>query len=575
MRARAAAFLAGLCAITGLLVVVPARTATARTMWPHVVVGGFATPSGNGGWVVYADGTVSSFGDGRRFGDMAGRQLNAPIVGGAATPSGGGYWMVAADGGIFAFGDARFFGSMGGKRLNQPVFSMAATKSGRGYWLVAYDGGIFSFGDARYFGSLGNRRLNQPINGIITSPSGKGYRMVARDGGIFSFGDAPFFGSAAGVRANDVIGMAPTPTNKGYWIARKNGSVSAYGDAPRYRDVTVTPFDPVAAIFSSPTRAGFTLVLTRGTRLSFGPAPAVVSNGVMTVPTATAYDVVPRVTTAAKPSAPITKAYGPRSDQRVDLYLPSARFPGPRPVIVWLHSGGWIGGSRASIPAMMLRQIQRAGYVVASVDYGLAPQREFPAPLQDVKRAIRWLKANAKTYRIDPRNVIAAGGSAGGHLAALAGATPGMFEPTGLTGAMTTVDSKVAGVLNFVGPTNMTTFAADHPWAHDLVAALLRCTPRFPKPISCPANALRDASVATYLDASDPPIYMAYGNRDGLVRPVSQGAPAARAWANALGPAKVRVWYEVANSDHNLEQDNVNMRYLELFIDTVVARRFP
>jgi hypothetical protein len=68
---------------------------------------------------------------------------------------------------------------------------------------------------------------------------------------------------------------------------------------------------------------------------------------------------------------------------------------------------------------------------------------------------------------------------------------------------------------------------------------------------------------------------MGYGNRDGLVRPVSQGAPAARAWANALGPAKVRVWYEVANSDHNLEQDNVNMRYLELFIDTVVARRFP
>ena len=84
---------------------------------------------------------------------------------------------------------------------------------------------------------------------------------------------------------------------------------------------------------------------------------------------------------------------------------------------------------------MMLRQVQRAGFVVASVDYGLAPRWEFPAPLRDVKRAIRWLKVNATTYRIDPRNVIVAGGSAGGHLAALAAVTPGLFEPTELTGA--------------------------------------------------------------------------------------------------------------------------------------------
>jgi acetyl esterase/lipase len=573
MRVRLAAFLACLCAFAGLGVVLPAQRASARTVWPHVVVGGFSTPTGDGGWVVYADGAVSAFGDGRRFGDASAIALNAPIVGGAGTPDGGGYWLVAADGGIFSYGNARFFGSMGAKKLNQPVFSMAATSTGRGYWLVAYDGGIFTFGDARFYGSLGAKKLNQPINGIITSPGGKGYRMVARDGGIFSFGDAPFYGSAADTRASDIVGMAPTPSNKGYWIARRNGSVLAYGDAPRYRDVVAGPFDPVAAIFSSPTRPGFSLVLARGTRLSFGPAPGTVNKGLVTVPAATPYDVIPTATTkSAAALGKIATHYGSRIDQRVDLYLPDARFTGPRPVIVWLHSGGWVGGDRTSIPAMILRQVLR-GFVLASVDYGLAPQYQFPSPLRDVKRAIRWLKVNAKTYRIDTKSVIVAGGSAGGHLAALAGVTPGLMEPTGLTGAMTTVDSKVLGVLDFVGPTNMTTFATvDHPWAQNLIAALLDCTAHYPKPIECPPNALHDASMTSYLDASDPPIYMGYGLYDTLVRPPSQGAPSARAYANALGASGARVWYEVANTDHNLEQDNVNMRYLELFIDTLVAR---
>ena len=71
----------------------------------------------------------------------------------AATPSGQGYWLVAADGGVFTFGDAGFFGSPGGQPLNQPVVGMAATPSGQGYWLVAADGGVFTFGDAGFFGS--------------------------------------------------------------------------------------------------------------------------------------------------------------------------------------------------------------------------------------------------------------------------------------------------------------------------------------------------------------------------------------------------------------------------------------
>jgi len=116
----------------------------------------------------------------------------------AATPSGDGYWLVAADGGIFSFGDAAFRGSTGSIHLNRPMVGMAATASGDGYWLVAADGGIFSYGDATFHGSTGSIRLNESIDGMAPGPGGGGYWLVAADGGIFNFGTAAFDGSATG-----------------------------------------------------------------------------------------------------------------------------------------------------------------------------------------------------------------------------------------------------------------------------------------------------------------------------------------------------------------------------------------
>jgi hypothetical protein len=81
-------------------------------------------------------------------------QINAPIVAMKRTKTGDGYWLVGADGGVFAFGDAQFFGSMGGTPLNKPIVDMAITPSGFGYWLVGADGGVFAFGDAEFHGSI-------------------------------------------------------------------------------------------------------------------------------------------------------------------------------------------------------------------------------------------------------------------------------------------------------------------------------------------------------------------------------------------------------------------------------------
>ena len=97
-----------------------------------------------------------TYGDAQFFGSPVNVALRSPIVGGAATPSGLGYWLVGSDGGVFTYGDAVYLGSAGAMHLNQPIVAMAATAAGRGYWLVAADGGIFTYGDARIrrFGGL-------------------------------------------------------------------------------------------------------------------------------------------------------------------------------------------------------------------------------------------------------------------------------------------------------------------------------------------------------------------------------------------------------------------------------------
>ena len=180
----------------------------------HPIVGIAATPSGNGYWLVAADGGVFTFGDATFHGSTGGRTLSAPIVGIAATPSGHGYWLVASDGGVFTFGDATFHGSTGGRTLTAPIVGIAATPSGHGYWLVASDGGIFTFGDATFHGSTAGTTLAAPIVGIAATPSGHGYWLAASDGGVFTFGDAQFHGSrrrAPHVRARSV-GIAATPT---------------------------------------------------------------------------------------------------------------------------------------------------------------------------------------------------------------------------------------------------------------------------------------------------------------------------------------------------------------------------
>jgi glucose/arabinose dehydrogenase len=165
------------------------------------------------------------------FGSTGGQPLNAPIVGMARTSTGNGYWLVAADGGIFNYGDAHFFGSRGGQPLNAPIVGMAATPDGGGYWLVARDGGIFRYGNAGFFGSRGGQPLAKPVVGMAATPTGDGYWLVASDGGLFAY-HAPFFGSMGGKPLNTpIVGMAATPSAGGYWLVASDGGIFSFPTA--------------------------------------------------------------------------------------------------------------------------------------------------------------------------------------------------------------------------------------------------------------------------------------------------------------------------------------------------------
>ena len=127
---------------------------------------------------------------------------------------------------------------------------------------------------------------------------------------------------------------------------------------------------------------------------------------------------------------------------------------GPFPAVVCIHGGGFRAGSRKSYVDVAYRLAQ-AGYVAATVSYRLSPKNQFPAHVEDVKAAVRFLRANAARFQIDPARIGTTGGSAGGHLALMLGLTGGVDEFEG-SGPALDQSSRVQAVVNFYGPTDFT-----------------------------------------------------------------------------------------------------------------------
>lgn len=146
--------------------------------------------------------------------------------------------------------------------------------------------------------------------------------------------------------------------------------------------------------------------------------------------------------------------YANPDGQHLQLDLARPEGEGPFPAIICIHGGGFRAGTRDGYDGL-IQKLARHGYVAVTVTYRLAPKYQFPAAVNDVKEAVRWMRANAARYHIDPDRIGAMGGSAGGHLAQFLGVTGDVKKFEG-DGANLDQSSRVACVVNFYGPSDFT-----------------------------------------------------------------------------------------------------------------------
>jgi acetyl esterase/lipase len=138
--------------------------------------------------------------------------------------------------------------------------------------------------------------------------------------------------------------------------------------------------------------------------------------------------------------------YGKR-ELHLDLFRPDK--PGKYPVLLLIHGGGWRSGNK-SMDIPLAQQIAAKGYVTATVEHRLSPEALYPAAVYDIKAAVRFLRANAKKYNIDPKKIAIGGSSAGGQLASLVGVSAGVKKFEGTEGNPE-VSSAVQAIIDIDG----------------------------------------------------------------------------------------------------------------------------
>jgi hypothetical protein len=149
----------------------------------------------------------------------------------ATTPTGNGYWLLNAEGRVYHFGDALWRGTIRDVPHSGFAWAITPTVSGKGYWIATTSGGVFSFGDATFHGSLGATPPSSPVIGMARTPSGNGYWLAANNGGLWAFGDAVDRGGVDSLSTErQVVGFAATSSGgQGYWLATGPKAPSYFG----------------------------------------------------------------------------------------------------------------------------------------------------------------------------------------------------------------------------------------------------------------------------------------------------------------------------------------------------------
>ncbi len=217
---------------------------------------------------------------------------------------------------------------------------------------------------------------------------------------------------------------------------------------------------------------------------------------------------------------------------QLDLYLPD-NFAPPYPVVVWVHGGGWMSGNRRAVGRANL--LCPEGIAVAGIDYRFSDVAQWPAQIHDCKGAIRWLRANAGTYGLDPDRIGAWGSSSGGHLVACLGTMGGVGEIRignrdvdleGTTGGNLEFSSRLQAVADWFGPTDFVHMRELPSSNHDgegSAESLLVGGPIQENPDLCVA-----ANSIPFVTPDDPPFLIMHGTSDPVV-PYAQSEWLARA----------------------------------------------
>lgn len=212
------------------------------------------------------------------------------------------------------------------------------------------------------------------------------------------------------------------------------------------------------------------------------------------------------------PQLDVTYAKVGDTELKLDFYPGSGQKAAP--LIVWIHGGGWSGGSRKqAVPARRFQSLYPE-YAVASIGYRLTREAIFPAQIEDCRKAVAWLRQNSEKLAVDPKRFAAWGSSAGGHLASMVGTINDWpSDQASIKG-----QCRVQAVVDYYGPTDLTALAKQKGFERHAQAGSAESRLLGGPVLELPAEAGR-ANPITYISPDDPPFFIVHGASDPVVAP--------------------------------------------------------